>query len=194
VATLPELRVGGNVAGAQAEFHRALSTLSDASGHAFSLGDTCPDNNRWDGTRIRLFDVDFCSYRHHLLDAAYYAAPFPTCRFIGQIPPAVEDRVLVAYERWMPVDREQLILTCCIWTIVNLGWLLEGCVREDQTLGPASLRAMLRWRVASSTAQAGALGLVPALTDMLSRLGDALATRWPEAGPPPVYPAFRSAL
>ncbi len=192
-ALLPVLGVGGDLPSAGAEFQRGLAALSDSKGRAFSLGDACPDNNRWAGTRMRLFDVDFCSYRHFLLDAAYYAAPFPTCRFIGRIPAAVRERLLATYERWMPIDRDDLIRTCCIWTILNLGWLLERCLHEDQALGPVSFRAMLRWRVASSTAQAGALGLAPALTDVFSRLGDVLAVRWPEAGPPALYPAFRSA-
>lgn len=193
LARLPELGIGGNFGGAEAEFRRALDILSDATEYALSLGDTCPDNNRWDGRTIRLFDVDFCSFRHPLFDAAYYAAPFPTCWFIGAIPPAVQERTVAAYERWIPIDRGSLVLTCCTWTVLNLGWLLEGCIEQDRRLGPVTLRAMLRWRLASSAASAAALGTIPALADLFVRLRDALAARWAEAEPPTVYAALRGA-
>lgn len=189
---LLEIGVDGDIMRAQEEFYRFLARLSDARGFAFSLGDTCPDNNRWDGAAIRLFDVDFCSYRHCLFDAAYYAAPFPTCRYVGRVPAAVEERVLAAYRRSVPIEQEDLVVTCCTWAILNLGWLLEQCLAEDGGLGPVGMRAMLQWRAASSAAQAAALGLVPALAGLLGSLGDALGRRWPEAKPPPTYPAFRS--
>lgn len=46
---------------------------------ALSGGDACPDNERVTSERVRLIHLEAATFRHALVDAAYYVIPFPNC-------------------------------------------------------------------------------------------------------------------
>jgi hypothetical protein len=64
---------------------------------AYTPADACPDNNVWDGHRLRLFDFGFGGLRHLALDAAYSVIPFPTCWCYAPLPAGVTEAMLEAF-------------------------------------------------------------------------------------------------
>jgi hypothetical protein len=159
---------------------------------SFSPGDTCPDNHVLAGDRVRFFDVDFCSFHPTAIDAAYYARPhLPTCNYLGELPAAVAGRALAAFTGHAPVNERDVLAASAAWAVLNAGWLLPMAQAGDRPLGPTTYRAMLLWRLSATAERCRAARALPALGALLGDLAAALAERWPEAGTPPLYPAFR---
>ncbi len=65
---------------------------------AFTPNDCCPDNNRVDADgRVRLFDLEFATCRHALLDLAYVRATMPSCWCVRRFEPSRGDALVRRY-------------------------------------------------------------------------------------------------
>ncbi|HXM56543.1 MAG TPA: hypothetical protein VOB72_14200 [Candidatus Dormibacteraeota bacterium] len=171
---------------------RALWAVPHAA-LSFSPGDTCPDNHvlTHDGS-ARFFDVDFCSFHPTAFDAAYHARPrFPTCNYLLELPEPAAARARAAYASCVPVDGAEVDEAVVAWTAWNAGEALATLLRRDRRLGPTSFRQMLLWRLGATAERCEELDAMRGLGTLLGELAEALAGRWPEIGPMPLYPAFR---
>ena len=163
----------------------------DLADYAFSPGDVCPDNNRWQAGRIRLLDFDLCGFRPRYLDAAYHWLRFCTCNYLGHIPEHATRRAQDAYRARVDVDEERMHLANTAWTLVNCGPVLDQTVHADQPLGPSSLRQMLIWRLLSSARACAERDELPALGQALEQLGRRLSETWQLSPTLPTYPAYQ---
>lgn len=159
---------------------------------SFSPGDTCPDNHVVVGGAVRFFDVDFCSFHPTALDAAYHAHPhFPTCNYLGELPPAVAARARAAYAGRVDVGEGDMLAASAAWTLWNTGYILPRYPVEDRALGPITLHGMLLWRLRATAERCREAAALSRLGGLLAELAGVLAERWPDAGTMPLYPAFR---
>jgi len=161
---------------------------------SFTPGDTCPDNHVVRGGTVRFFDVDFCSFHPTALDAAYHAPPhFPTCNYLGELPPAVAAAARAAYGRCVDVAEADLVTASAAWTVWNAGHILPRFLAEDRPLGRVTMRQMLLWRLRVTAGRCGEAAALAGLGALLAELAGVLAERWPELGSMPLYPAFGGA-
>jgi hypothetical protein len=167
---------------------------------AFTPGDTCPDNHRLAGDRIRFFDFEFCGFQHALLDAAYLWLPFPTCWCVNRLPPGLVRELTEAYRaelaRGCPAangaDFERAaLLARAFWTVTRVGDRLAKTLDEDERWGTATLRQRHLLRLETFIEGADDVGDLPALADVARDLLARLRQRWGDAAQMPLYPAFR---
>jgi len=168
---------------------------------AFSPGDTCPDNHRIAGDRMRLFDFEWAGFRHALLDGVYWTVPFPTCWCVSRLPDALLPRLDAAYRaelaRGCPEasDDERfyrvVALACAAWLVSTVRWQLEQALEADREWGISTIRQrqLLRLdRFARVAEQFGALEATGATARELARR---LRDRWPPEAEMPLYLPFR---
>jgi hypothetical protein len=176
---------------------------------AFTPNDCCPDNNRVeDDARVRLFDLEFATSRHALLDLAYLRTTMPTCWCVRRLPPGLSDRLVDHYRERLRADGPPTsdadfaaALDACqaYWVITTAGWQLDrafepgddGWYFETYDFQVASRRQMLLLRMAEL---ADAAVLRPQLAALVTGLVEPLVAAVRRAGPAvrplPLYPAF----
>ena len=88
-------------------------------------GDPCPDNVRLVDDGLRVYDFEYASIGHVLLDAAYLSVPFPTCWCVASLPPPLVTRA----ERGVPRAsrhrrrgswHRELALACAAWLVATV--------------------------------------------------------------------------
>ena len=161
--------------------------------------DPCPDNVLFAGTEARLLDFEFAGPGHVLLDASYWRMGFPTCWCAGRVPAdqiaAMDDVYRRELGTALPTalgdvfDRE-MALFLFVRMFASLSWLLEGALKEDDTWGISGNRARLLWHLEAAIAGAEKARVLPDLCAAAARWRADLGTRWPEAVPLALYPAF----
>ena len=189
--------VGVDAGRVQAEVDQALSHLGGATFRGFVHGDPCPDNVRLVAGDCRIFDFEASSIGSVALDAAFLAAPFPSCWCFGRLPPDLAAAALDAY--WETMGARGLrrnaewdvaiasALACFVGARADalerfLGW-------EWGTTGGAA--RILSWTVAAIAA-AEAVEVFPALRAIFSGLRDRARPMAQEESVP-AYPALAPA-
>jgi hypothetical protein len=171
---------------------------------AYTHGDPCPDNTRIVDGRVVLIDFEIGGFRHAFLDGAYGAVPFPTCWCVNRIPESIVGEMDDAYRTELAtafpeaadddVFADAMLSAMAFWAMATTGWQVERVLAADEPMhrGIHTRRqgAVLRWE--TFIARAEALGRLGALADLGRAVLSRLATLWPDLGPVPLYPAFRS--
>jgi hypothetical protein len=168
---------------------------------AFIHGDPCPDNTFLIGGEIKLIDFEFGRLGHALVDGVYGRMMFPTCWCCNRLPESTVQMMEAAYRAEIagPIPAAQddrlfadaLVDACAFWVVRSCAWHLEAALDEDREWGIATIRPRLLARMEAFIAAAATHCRLPALRSATERLLDALRTRWPDAEPLPLYPAFR---
>ena len=149
---------------------------------------------------IRLVDYEFARPGHALLDGIYWRIGFPTCWCAGRTPDDVARRIDGVYRaeiaHAMPVARDdgayrtEMAYVAAIWLFTRLAWRLDGMLKDDTQWGIWSERGRLLWYLAFVVAATDAAGVLPGLNAAAQGWLADLRSRWPEAAPLGLYPAF----
>jgi hypothetical protein len=168
---------------------------------AFTPGDSCPDNHRILPDGMRLFDFEWCEYRHALSDIVYTRVPFPTCWCVNRLPADLPDRLEAAYRaelvKGCPEAADDalffkaLVAMCGYWTTRTLGWSLAGALEKDESWGISSMRPRALLRLDTLIVASEQFGHLPALATTASHLVMKLRSLWPPETEMPLYPPFR---
>ncbi len=182
-----------------------------APGHwrAFSPNDCCPDNNRVDdGGRVRLFDLEFATCRHALLDLAYLRATMPTCWCVRRLPAGLSDRLVDRYRerlraagRTVPDEEFSVALDACqaYWALTTAFWHVDrafepgddGWYFESYDFQVASRRQMLLLRMDElADAASRQPAIAPLVTGLVEPVVAAVRRVAPDVQLLPLYPAF----
>ncbi|MGW0227831.1 hypothetical protein ACWDWO_05920 [Actinopolymorpha singaporensis] len=184
-------------------------TLAAPSWQAYSPNDCCPDNNHVgeDGT-VRLFDLEFGSFRHALLDLAYVRTVMPTCWCVRRLPDGLPDVLVDRYRRRLAEagrdvsgsDFDTALDACqAYWALQVLSWLLpraataEGADRrrfDAWAFDLPSHRELCVLRLDNLADAARRQPSLAALGDLAGTLRAATRRAWPGVGLLPIYPAF----
>lgn len=176
------------------ELLEVSALLDDPLWQAFTPSDCCPDNHllSHDG-RVMFFDLEDAQYRHALLDAAYLTVPFASCWCLGRLPEDLVVEAISAYRAAFDPDPDgferALAAATGHWMMQTLVWSWHDWEKEDRDWGLATLRQRHLLRLENGTKYLAPH--FPALAETASKLHDALATRWPDLEPMPLYTAFR---
>lgn len=172
---------------------------------AFSLGDMCADNNRFDVARggpprIRFFDLEFAGYRNAMLDAAYLLLPFPTCWCVNRLPDDLPVRLEAAYRTALVEEGltaaegeafgRHLSEAMVAWFIVTTHWSLAEALHERGDWGTSTQRQRLPLRAENTARVCRRHRHMRRWADLAEELADALRKRWGEEAQMPLYPAF----
>jgi hypothetical protein len=169
---------------------------------AYTHGDPCPDNNRYIGGHLRLFDFEFGSFRHALRDGAYGRVPFPTCWCVNRLPADVPPRMEAVYRSELAKGcpeanddtrfRRAVVEASAHWTFETTGWHLLDALKQEDEWGIATLRQRVLVRLDNLAALTEEFGHLETLGATAREIAMRLRTLWPpEADQMPLYPAFR---
>ena len=157
---------------------------------ALTHGDTCPDNVLLTEDGARFIDFELAGFRHPMLDGVYARVPFATCWCVNRLPPESSPRSSRRTGERSAIRRGSIerrrtggCSGCC--TRRCGGSRLE---EADETWGISTRRQRLAMRWGDFADRAD----VNVLAAFGGRVRDAVAERWPETEPMPLYPAFRS--
>jgi hypothetical protein len=203
----------------------AVAALIESPGafDAFSVSDTCPDNHRyvradsasaasapgrlgggpWTGF-VRFFDLEFSTFRHALIDAAYLWMPFPTCWCVNRLPDGLPERLTRVYRDVLArtcapaADDDRfgraLAAGCIYWLAQTFAWNLERALDEDSRWGTSTVRQRHPLRAQNVADVCARYGHFPAVGALAGELASRLRERWGTDGEMPLYPAFRAAV
>jgi aminoglycoside phosphotransferase (APT) family kinase protein len=162
-------------------------------------GDPCPDNVRLVGDRLRVYDFEYASIGHVLLDAAYLSVPFPTCWCVASLPPPLVTRANAAYRERLAIadaaawDRE-LALACAAWLVATVPRQIDQARDANPTWGITTVRERIAGRLGRFVDRATAVDELPVLTETMRKVRDLLVDRWPHDDTVlRAYPAFAEA-
>ncbi|MCT2588999.1 hypothetical protein LHJ74_03455 [Streptomyces sp. N2-109] len=179
-------------------------TAGLTSGHhrpVFTPGDTCPDNNLLTADGLRLIDFEGACFQSVFLTAAYCRMPFSSCWCVFRLPDGLAEEIEQTYRAEVvavyPELRQDAVWEAgmrdavAAWTLSATVHLLPHAVREEKLMHPTRRpvptgRELLRHRWEAASTLPG----LPAFTDAMRRLLALAHTDW-QAGPLPLYPAFR---
>jgi Phosphotransferase enzyme family len=159
-------------------------------------GDPCPDNVRLVDNRLRVYDFEYASIGHVLLDAAYLSVPFPTCWCVASLPPPLVTRANTAYrERLGIVDsagwRRELTRACAAWLVATIPRQVDQARDTNPTWGITTVRERIAGRLSRFVDRTTAVDELPALTESMRKMRDLLVDRWPrDDAVLRAYPAF----
>ena len=173
-----------------AVIERCERALSDSAVTALTHGDTCPDNVFLTPAGARFIDFEFAGFRHPMLDGVYARVPFATCWCVNRLPPLVVDAFESAYRTALGSPSwfdEAAMDWWLFWLLHTTVWGFDGLEEADEKWGIATRRQrlVLRWGEFADRTD------VNVLAAFGGRVRDAVAERWPETEPMPLYPAFR---
>jgi len=185
------------------EFGSALQRLEEPGPfRTFLHSDPCPDNVFYRAPELRLIDFEFSCFGHALRDGLYGRLPFPTCWCANTVPAEVVTQMEESYRSELlrvcaeALDDRRFAQEACIvaafWTLGVLKWELEGALKEDGRWGIAGTRERILSRLLMFLDTAHGADQMPALCAVYAKVLAELQSRWPEAAPLPVYPAFRT--
>ena len=195
-ALLDELGIDGSTSlGADLD---ALATAIAEPGRYRGIvhGDPCPDNVRLVSDRLRVYDFEYASIGHVLLDAAYLSVPFPTCWCVASLPSSLVTRANAAYrERLGVVDEEawhrELTLACAAWLVATVPRQIDQARDANPTWGITTVRERIAGRLGRFVDRTTAVDELPALTATMRKVRDLLVDRWPrDDSVLRAYPAF----
>lgn len=184
-----------------AELARVSALLSSGSSLVVSPGDMCPDNVVLTPDGPVFLDLEATTVRPVAFDAAYAAAPFPTCWCVYDQPPGFTDALLDAIRTGVEACAPDLVGPD--WetdvVIASVGWalwlapvLLRHAVDPVKRMGPPedpalTMRQLLLLRLRWITEHA--VDVLPATTTFVASVSQSLQARWGD-GDAPIYPAW----
>lgn len=188
---------------AEQELHTALQRLGEPGPfRTFIHNDPCPDNVFYQAPELRLIDFEFSSFGHALQDGLYGRLPFPTCWCANAVPTEVVQQMEQTYrtalsdscpEIWDdPRFEQEASAVAASWALGSLRWHLDDALKQDGEWGIAGIRARILTRIKVFLDSARRADQLSALCDVYGKLLAELQSRWHEATPLPVYPAFRT--
>jgi hypothetical protein len=168
---------------------------------ALTPADTCPDNNVLTGNGLALVDFEGAQWRHIAWDVAYLRVPWPSCWCSWRMPAEISARAFEVYRMtasplipYVADDRfERDVSAAAVgWALITTTWFLDNALGHDPLLNPdrptPTRRAMITHRLAAAAASTE----LPALAELSTALGAALAKRWGDV-PLGFAPAFCTA-
>jgi len=185
------------------EFGSALQRMDEPGPfRTFLHSDPCPDNVFYRAPELRLIDFEFSCFGHALRDGLYGRLPFPTCWCANTVPADVVAEMETVYRSELSGvcpeisdDRrfaQEASAVAAFWTIGVLKWELERALKEDGRWGIAGTRERILSRLQMFLETARSADQMPALCAVYTKVLADLQSRWPEATPLPIYPAFRT--
>ena len=188
---------------AKQELASALQRLEELGPfRTFIHSDPCPDNVFYRPPNLRLIDFEFACFGHALQDGLYGRLPFPTCWCANAVPTEVVEKMENAYRLELSVACPQATDDAIFFREAAMiaarsvaGSLqedLEAALKQDDTWGIAGMRGRILSRIAMFLDTARCANQMPALRDIYAKLLTELQSRWPDATPLPVYPAFQA--
>jgi len=189
--------------GAAQEFGSALQRLDEPGPfRTFLHSDPCPDNVFYHAPELRLIDFEFSCFGHALRDGLYGRLPFPTCWCANAVPAEIVVKMEEIYRSelsWACPDAmdnrhfaQEASAVAAFWTVGVLKWELERALKEDGRWGIAGTRERILSRLQMFLDTARDADQMPALCAVYTKVLADLQSRWPDATPMPVYPAFRT--
>lgn len=189
--------------GFEAEMRQVAATFSDPGPFlAYTHGDPCPDNNRYEAGRLRLFDFETGGCRHALIDGVYGRLPFPTCWCVNRLPDPLPARMEAVYRaelaRGCPQANDDALFgravteICASWCLRTTNGSLVRALEADDRWGIATIRQRILLRLDLFAATTEEFGHLPVMGASARQLAERLRSLWPaEADQIPLYPAFR---
>jgi hypothetical protein len=166
-------------------------------------GDACPDNVRFVDGRLRVFDFEWASFGHVLLDGVYPLVPFPTCWCVGDLPIDLADRAATAYRTRLAVTaaidttaiERGMVVAWAAWLVSTTPNLLTTIADSgDADWGTTTFAARVAGRLARFAAHPLAARELPGLVSVVTTLHARVAGDWPDHDTTlPAYPAFARA-
>jgi aminoglycoside phosphotransferase (APT) family kinase protein len=147
-------------------------------------GDPCPDNVRFVDGRLRVYDFEYASIGHVLLDANYLSVPFPTCWCVAALPQPLVTRANEAYRRRLGIvddagwERE-VALAWGAWLVATVPRQIGQARDANPTWGISTLRERVAGRLHRFVERTTAVETVPLLTATMRTMRDRLVERWP---------------
>jgi hypothetical protein len=205
VTKFKEICVGLGIepgAAAEQEFATAFQQFEEPGAfRTFIHSDPCPDNVFYRAPELRLIDFEFGCFGHALRDGLYGRLPFPTCWCANAVPPDVMSQMEDVYRAEFSVACREALddqifgreasVVAAYWAFNSLRWNLADAQVQDETWGIAGTRARILSRLLMFLDTAGKADQMPALCDLYKQALLELQSRWPEAAPLPLYPAFQ---
>jgi aminoglycoside phosphotransferase (APT) family kinase protein len=161
-------------------------------------GDPCPDNVRFVDGRLRVYDFEYASIGHVLLDANYLSVPFPTCWCVASLPQSLVGRANAAYRGRLgivdvPGWQREVTLAWAAWLVATIPRQIGQARDANPTWGISTLRERVAGRLDRFVERTTAVDQVPVLTDTMRTMRDRLVERWPADDVVlRAYPAFAS--
>lgn len=206
IAEFAEIFTGLDMAIGKAEmeeFEAALMRL-EAQGpfRTFLHSDPCPDNVFYHAPELRLIDFEFSTFGHALQDGLYGRLPFPTCWCANTVPAEVVRQMEESYRAELAVAcsearddtrfYQEAAAVAANAVFHSLRWHLKGALEQDGDWGIAGTRARILSRILMFLDTAAMADQMPALRTLYGQALTELQSRWPDAAPLPLYPAFRN--
>jgi hypothetical protein len=170
---------------------------------AYTHGDSCPDNCILLDGAMRLFDLQWSTFGHALLDASTARLYLGTCWCVNSLPPALPGRMEWAYRAEVVVGCPEpaddglfyagLVAACAVRVVQFChDFPLATLLARDRRIAISTARQVMlrRFEILARTTEE--YGHLPALGAALGEMATRLRALWPrEAGELPLYPAFR---
>lgn len=183
--------------------YRTLSEAVAQGGPLRALvhNDSCPDNCRFDGKRVRLFDFEVAGFHHRLLDAVYARMSMPHCYLSNRVPAEVIRETENAYRR-IAVDTApeiaddarfgaEIVHACFYWLVSNGIWRFsEGWEDHEFTWGISTWRQRVFHRLTALAEACDEFDCMPNVAKTARATLACLGERW-IVEELPLYPAFR---
>ncbi len=194
-AALDELGIGAPTV--EADLDQIARALADPGAfRGIVHGDPCPDNVRFVDDRLRVFDFEYASVGHVLLDATYLSVPFPTCWCVASLPANLVTSVNAAYRARLGVGdgagwEREVMLAWAAWLVATIPRQLKQARDANPTWGITTLRERVAGRLTLFVERTTAVDELPVLTETMRRMRDLLVGRWPvDDTELRAYPAF----
>lgn len=183
------------------ELERIGELLRSEASLVVSPGDMCPDNALLTPEGPMLLDLEATTVRPIAFDAAYAAAPFPTCWCVYDQPSGFADALLGAVREGVeghapeligPHWESEVLIASVGWALWMAPVLLRHAVDPDKRMGPAddpalTMRQLLLLRLDWVAERAAVV--MPETAALAAHAHGVLQMRW-GGGPVPVYPAW----
>jgi aminoglycoside phosphotransferase (APT) family kinase protein len=159
-------------------------------------GDPCPDNVRFVDGRLRVYDFEYASIGHVLLDANYLSVPFPTCWCVASLPLSLVARANEAYRRRLGITDDvgwerEVALAWAAWLVATVPRQIGQARDANPTWGISTLRERVAGRLDRFVERTTAVEAVPVLTATMRTMRDRLVEQWPSDDVVlRAYPAF----
>jgi hypothetical protein len=188
----------------QEEVQRVIESTLNPEGPFATVthGDPCPDNVFDYPDKLLLIDFECAEVKSALLDATYPRMSMPSGWCAGRVPGKLlepcEARYRQELSKQIPeasddkVYFEAYAQACALHLLKSeVAWLIDECFEKDYKWGPFSERSRALTHLDTFISISEQHDTLPALRTMAIRLIQTLTTKWPDAKPLELYPAYR---
>jgi len=199
---LPETLGRRTVPGLRQEVDTAWVAIAHP-GPFFALthGDTTPLNIFYTPAGAnRLYDFEFCGFRHALLDGTYAHKRYLQSVWALDIPTPVQNRMYHAYRAALiqgcPAATDDTVfqnayLACCMVWLAGACWVIPQVYEADQRWGVSTWRQRIMTCLRQFIDLTQVWGLNGAVTETCQDIAQCLHAQWRDTDNRlPLYPAF----